>query len=247
MIKFFRRIRQNLLSENLPSGQAGKFSKYMLYAIGEIVLVVIGILIALSINNWNEERKSNNTIKSVYAIIKSDLLSDIETIDKTLIDTKTNDSIFKLVINKDITSDDYKNCKPCITILYGFPDIKLKTRGLKLLEQNSTILNSYQDSLSINLFNFYSYFNTEIEAGVKEVWSDYDDNHYYFKNNKPWFTDYIEAKANLEFIEYALTSTDYMNRVNNFYNVFYGGYLGHLKKYKKYALFMIDDIEKEIK
>ncbi|MFC4720958.1 DUF6090 family protein [Geojedonia litorea] len=51
MIKFFRRIRQRLLTEN-------KFSKYLLYAIGEIVLVVIGILIALQINNWNEIRKS---------------------------------------------------------------------------------------------------------------------------------------------------------------------------------------------
>ena len=51
MIKFFRRIRQRLLSEN-------KFSKYLLYAIGEIILVVIGILIALYINNHNEELKS---------------------------------------------------------------------------------------------------------------------------------------------------------------------------------------------
>jgi hypothetical protein len=49
MLKFFRTIRQNLLAEN-------KFTKYLLYAIGEIVLVVIGILIALSINNWNQNR-----------------------------------------------------------------------------------------------------------------------------------------------------------------------------------------------
>lgn len=53
MIKFFRRIRQKLLTES-------KFSKYLLYAIGEIILVVIGILIALQINNWNEERKLKN-------------------------------------------------------------------------------------------------------------------------------------------------------------------------------------------
>jgi hypothetical protein len=49
MIKFFRKIRQKLLPEN-------KFSKYLIYAIGEIILVVIGILIALQINNWNEKR-----------------------------------------------------------------------------------------------------------------------------------------------------------------------------------------------
>mgnify|MGYP001591841413 CR=1 FL=1 len=57
MIKFFRRIRQGLLSEN-------KFSKYLLYAIGEIILVVIGILIALQINNWNEKRKNDNIKQS---------------------------------------------------------------------------------------------------------------------------------------------------------------------------------------
>jgi len=49
MIKFFRKIRQRLLSEN-------KFSKYLIYAFGEIILVVIGILIALQINNWNQNR-----------------------------------------------------------------------------------------------------------------------------------------------------------------------------------------------
>ena len=50
MIKFFRKIRQRLLTEN-------KFSKYLLYAIGEIILVVIGILIALQVNNYNEAKK----------------------------------------------------------------------------------------------------------------------------------------------------------------------------------------------
>ena len=66
MIKFFRSIRQKLLTEN-------KFSKYLFYAIGEIVLVVIGILIALSINNWNEETK--NKVKSVNYMNR--LIADI--------------------------------------------------------------------------------------------------------------------------------------------------------------------------
>ena len=61
MIKFFRKIRQNLLLE-------GKTSRYIKYAIGEIVLVVIGILIALQINNWNENRK--DTIEE-QAILES--------------------------------------------------------------------------------------------------------------------------------------------------------------------------------
>ncbi|GMN10037.1 hypothetical protein MTsPCn9_15480 [Croceitalea sp. MTPC9] len=52
MIKFFRKIRQKLLQES-------RFSKYLVYALGEIILVMIGILLALQINNWNEARKNN--------------------------------------------------------------------------------------------------------------------------------------------------------------------------------------------
>ncbi len=57
MIKFFRKIRFNLMSEN-------KTGKYFKYAIGEIVLVVLGILIALQINNWNEQRKQRKLEES---------------------------------------------------------------------------------------------------------------------------------------------------------------------------------------
>ncbi len=71
MIKFFRRIRQKMLSEN-------KFSKYLLYAIGEILLVVIGILIALSINNWNEERKLRNQEDKLLLDLRSDLNASLD-------------------------------------------------------------------------------------------------------------------------------------------------------------------------
>ena len=67
MIKFFRKIRQNLLLD-------GKTGRYLKYAIGEIVLVVIGILIALSINNWNEYRKETNFEQKILKELKSDFL-----------------------------------------------------------------------------------------------------------------------------------------------------------------------------
>lgn len=69
MIKFFRKIRQHLLAE-------GKTGKYLKYAIGEIVLVVIGILIALQINNWNEDRKEFRKSKALLEEFKRDLARD---------------------------------------------------------------------------------------------------------------------------------------------------------------------------
>jgi len=71
MIKFFRKIRQQLLSQN-------KVSKYLLYAIGEIVLVVIGILIALSINNWNEGLKRKSKERDILLHMKRNLESDLQ-------------------------------------------------------------------------------------------------------------------------------------------------------------------------
>ena len=69
MIKFFRKIRQNLVMEN-------KTGKYFKYAIGEIILVVIGILIALQINNWNENKKQLKAEKIVLNNIHKDLATD---------------------------------------------------------------------------------------------------------------------------------------------------------------------------
>lgn len=66
MQKFFRLIRQRLLSEN-------RFSKYLLYAISEILLVVLGLLIALQINNWNKERKESILEKEILKEVKDNL------------------------------------------------------------------------------------------------------------------------------------------------------------------------------
>jgi hypothetical protein len=90
MIKFFRRIRQQLLSEN-------KFSKYLLYAIGEIILVVIGILIALQINNnnnYNEQRK----IEREYLIsLQSEFKSNLDKLHLSI-----NDNEIRIKALKDL-------------------------------------------------------------------------------------------------------------------------------------------------
>ena len=76
MLKFFRNIRQDILSK----GKTGKTGRYLKYAIGEIILVVIGILIALGINNWNENRKTKEQIKQFLISLKSDLKNDLDEI-----------------------------------------------------------------------------------------------------------------------------------------------------------------------
>jgi len=77
MIKLFKNIRKNLLAE-------GKTTNYLKYAIGEIVLVVIGILIALQINNWNEDRKDQLRLKNHYTELLDELNNDKNSLNEIL-------------------------------------------------------------------------------------------------------------------------------------------------------------------
>jgi len=77
MIKLFRNIRKNLVVE-------GKTTNYLKYAIGEIVLVVIGILIALQINNWNEDRKDQLRLKNHYTELLNELNNDKKNLKKAI-------------------------------------------------------------------------------------------------------------------------------------------------------------------
>jgi Family of unknown function (DUF6090) len=70
MIKFFRKIRYSLL-------ETEKTGKYFKYAIGEIILVVIGILIALSINNWNEDRKESIKETAILTELHKDFINNL--------------------------------------------------------------------------------------------------------------------------------------------------------------------------
>ena len=75
MINFFRKIRQKLLTEN-------KIGKYLLYAVGEIALVMIGILLALQVNNWNEEKKRRIEERDVLMELRRELNLNLKELKK---------------------------------------------------------------------------------------------------------------------------------------------------------------------
>ena len=101
MIKFFRRIRQKLLTEN-------RFSKYLLYAIGEIVLVVIGILIALQVNNQNQIKNEKAALKSYLEKIAINVKSDIK-VAEFMIQIRTQQSLLCAEVTELISKKDWSD------------------------------------------------------------------------------------------------------------------------------------------
>ena len=151
MIKFFRKIRQRLLAEN-------KFSTYLIYAVGEIILVVIGILIALQINNWNEQNK----IKQEEDILLDGLIQNIEKDIKNLTRLKQQDSIFidanKIVLSA-FKNDSIRNNKPLLvqksaqaSFISSFTPTQIIFNQMQFSGKLNYILN---DSIKNNIQSYY--------------------------------------------------------------------------------------------
>ncbi|MFD1004965.1 DUF6090 family protein [Winogradskyella aquimaris] len=157
MIKFFRHIRQSLIMNN-------KTSKYFKYAIGEIILVMIGILLALQVNNWNEERKHHKSEKEFYKGIAYDLNQDLEFIRYVRSYTEPKLNVFKR-LNTQFPNDYGKNKTKIDSLL-----------GIYLFSGQRTfypVSGSFKSALAGNEINTYSQKNL-IQDIIKLYGSFYD-------------------------------------------------------------------------
>jgi hypothetical protein len=161
MIKYFRHIRQRLVTQN-------KLSKYLLYAIGEIVLVVIGILIALQINNWNENQKAKTTeiyvLKEVLSNLNEDGIILNEIIEqRKKAKTAVADMLNYLQtenINKDILEKDML----CFLTFERYFPINnayevLKSKGLQLSN----------NKLTTQISRYYDYEQKKMNGSILDI------------------------------------------------------------------------------
>ena len=178
MIKFFRTIRKDLMEKN-------KTGKYLKYAIGEIILVVIGILIALQINNWNERRKASIVEIEILKEIKSSLQKDLDNLNSN---SRTQNSILmsqNLILDwleKDFEYHDSlaNHFSQLINLTIFRPKAStfesLKQMGFRTITNDSLrnqILNLYE-----NEYNFHSTIYNSLNEAINSL---EDLNYIFFK------------------------------------------------------------------
>ena len=215
MIKFFRRIRQQLLTEN-------KFSKYMLYAIGEIILVVIGIMIALQFNNLNEEKKKQQNIDQLIVDIEKDLLVNFNEGNSVLKFYRKQDSIAKLIADNKLTKEDYDNDRSLSYYIVNWEQ-------LIPVEKN---VNQFVDAEKLVAPEFGPIIRAAKEIQLYRsvldgTWSNVDDtidSNSKFLANFSWFVKY-DSVSNSKRMAFMLKDSIYQNialghwsRVQNYHD-----------------------------
>lgn len=223
MIKFFRHIRRSLINQN-------QMGKYLKYAIGEIVLVVIGILIALQINNWNESRKQTNELKEIHQRILLDIDNDIREINSALIFWKEKEPVFEKVMNDSMSADLFDvGLSRLLTVL---PRTNLNTTGIQQLKNLNV-----KDELSLRIINMYDQMeNVGVLRLEKEIGEQSKQLRSIFQDKYEWFPEYISKtimkdNSSEELQNYFLTSMEYKNRVAGGYNRVFNNYIPNLEFY----------------
>lgn len=181
MIKFFRRIRQQLLAEN-------KFTKYLVYAAGEIILVVIGILIALYINDQNTIQLNREKEEQYILDIRRDLARQIEAIDKQL---EIED---KIIENCDIVLSSFleKNTLVIDTAL---------ARSIGITTVRRTFRNTnpaYQELISSG--NIVLLSDKEFKERLVNYYFELERTEEIITNNNDRLTDQVYLKSILELV-----------------------------------------------
>jgi hypothetical protein len=178
MISLLRKIRHKLLSES-------NYGIYLLYASGEIFLVVIGILLALQIDNWNQNNKTHKELMSVFQEIREDLVLDTTHISNALIernhDLQAQTRIIK-AIHEDVSfNDQIKSDLGRVMIRRAFP---LVSPGFNLLKESeltsienrvfrSTLI-EYYEQVVVDMKQEFQDDNFEFET----VWLPYVRNNF---------------------------------------------------------------------
>ncbi|MCO4822467.1 MAG: hypothetical protein KC469_10390 [Flavobacteriaceae bacterium] len=188
MIKFFRRIRKSLLVKN-------KTGAYFKYALGEIVLVVIGILIALQINNWNENRKENLVYQKFLVKLKSNLKDDIN----LYRDVNGYNSMLSkhldtcITILKNYNEYTTKDLQPHLAFIINLGHFSSNNSAFINLQSTGKLNIISNDSLSEKLILYYRDI-TKQEKGVVEATDAYSRNTF-----GPMLLEFDFKKPSLEF------------------------------------------------
>jgi len=242
MIKFFRKLRLKTIREH-------KVTRYFLYGIGEILLVTIGILIAVKINNINENRKQVEELQTIYTSIENDLNRDTIRLTEMNRNSDLIDSLTKIVFAGNVPSVDtinennFSECYSCNSLFSSYDKFTANTAGLAALKEFENKSSAIQDSMTFKVLEFYS-GRVELLNDLQSKVGDLALENLRSLEKYEWYSDFASGKFNKEAVKYFLTNSEYKNKLTTFYLLNTQNIGSYLKEYKMDARILLEEMEK---
>jgi len=214
----------------------------MKYAVGEIILVVIGIVIAFQINNYRDNRKSDKRLKDIVKIVVEDLKNDTTEVGLIVKYYERRDTLFQRIIDKKVTRSEYDSVLDYIHLIFTYAPVSLDRTGFDLLRQHESIISLSSDSALIQTIQFYSLFSKGLSNAEQFVRNDVESNLDHYKKNFPWF--YQRAlNDKTKFIKHIETDPYFMNRIVMHHRLVMNNYMLHLKLFNKEAALLLPKLK----
>lgn len=210
MFRFFRRLREQVLRQ-------GKIGRYLTYAGGEIILVVLGILIALQINNWSAAKANKQAIDSILLNIQKNLAPEIVDATKVLDFYFKKDSLLQLVEADQLTPAHFETMGDFSAryAILGGSGMDMNDVGYNnLILQIDKIPNEY-DALYQELNHLYEIEYNYLKEQQEDIRKITDNFIEFLKYNHAWYAS-ISGELPEEAIDYFLNDPLYKNHVNDY-------------------------------
>lgn len=235
--------KKNLpVSNNLKSN---KIRNYLLYAIGEIILVVIGILIAVGINNWTEAKAEKNRLRVYLNDYRQDLKIDSTVVQEQLRIVEAQLPAFKLVLSDSMTKDSLMAKPEVFRIVLSYSPFNLQNKGFTELKNYAAKSEQKTDTLVSRIVAEHPAYEDLLNKSLDRIAADLENNMLSYKSSQPWVADLITNNVTEEIVNYFL-SNDYRNRVAIQYVLIYGNLKPFLEAYQNYIRTTLDSLNERL-
>jgi len=208
-----------------------KFGKFVRYGIGEVFLLIVGILIALSINNWNDGRKDRKRLEDILMLVQTDLSSNVVEA-QNLIKGYTTELDYMALVFSDTTGDDVRFATPEVfSMNTGFADLVLRDRGFNLLKQYTMSHDVTDDSLIMQIDAFYTQMERYNKLMSDMLATDAMETLRYYRDNKKWFSLYAQGNITREIAADIFNDQTTQNRLLHYKILIEGNYLRLLSSF----------------
>ena len=208
-----------------------KFSKYLLYAVGEIFLVVIGILIALNINNKNEKRIKEEKLDTIYIEVQRELALNINRVSFLIDFYEKKDSINYLILNDKLTKEDYIKTPEFALSIFMNNQLNIQNKGyLSLINQLDILPEGFSTVLKkLNVVYEKDKFSTD---NAQRRFNQFNwDLLKELSDSKNWYLEFIQKQnLNDDILEYIMNDTFYKNKIYDYKLFYHNLYLPRFKK-----------------